>query len=166
MAFDLLTYAKERKKEAVNSTQHTSEEQGRFDLMDYAMRRNAGNVANNISNRVNTWLKNHGTYVSNYKSRFSGRKGNLEDDYVSDSGDWLKTVTQQKDNFKAEAKSVLSYMDQYKNYLNADFVRSVRDTLIAGTQQQRLIVDGSAKDNEWWESFNDQNKYGKYGSAE
>ena len=166
MAFDLLTYAKERKKEAENSTQQAPEGQGRFDLMDYAMRKNAGNVANNISNRVNTWLKNHDTYISNYKSRFSGRKGSLEDDYVSDSGDWLKKVSQQKDNFKAEAESILSYMDQYKDYLNADFVRSVRDTLIAGTQQQRQIVTGATKDNEWWESFNDQNKYGKYGSAE
>ena len=136
------------------------------ELKDYLGSNLTSLVSNKISRQVSTWLNDHSNYVSGYKDRFSGRKFNYEDDYVSDSGDWLKTVTQQKDNFKAEAESILSYMDQYKNYLDADWMKSVRETLIAGTKQHQQIVEGAAKDNEWWNTFNDQNKYWKYGSAE
>ena len=161
-------WEEEEEQQKQQSTQNTSQTSQGTQKKGYWWEdeNTVSTAADQIVNRVDTWLKNHDNYITNYKNRFSGRKGSLEDDYVSDSGDWLKTVTQQKDNFKAEAESILSYMDQYKDYLNADFVRSVRDTLIAGTQQQRQIVTGATKDNEWWESFNDQNKYGKYGSAE
>ena len=78
----------------------------------------ADTVGTNITNRVNTWLKNHNTYISNYNKRYSGRKNSYEDAYVSDSSSWLDTVTKQKSAFDAEADSILAYMDRYKERYN------------------------------------------------
>ena len=123
-------------------------------------------VANNIVGRVNAWLKNHNNYIKDYQSRYSGRKYSYEDAYVSDSGDWLDTVSKQKSALKTEAESILAYVDQFSNYLDAGWVRSVRDTLIGANQQQKSIVAGATKDNEWWGSFGSEEMVKQYGSAE
>ena len=119
----------------------------------------ASTASNNITNRVNTWLKNHNTYLTNYQSRNAGRKYNYEDAYVKDSGSWLDTISKQKQNFDAEAASILTYMDQYKGYLDADWMQSVRDTLTNGINQQKIILENSQADNKWWSSFKDEEDY-------
>ena len=123
-------------------------------------------AAKNITDRVNTWLKNHNTYISNYQKRYSGRKFNYEDAYVSDSGSWLDTVTKQKSNFDAEADSILAYMDQFKDYFKEDWVKSVRDTLTKARSDQDSVLKGATQDNEWWSSFGSEELVQKYGSAE
>lgn len=126
----------------------------------------ANTVGSNITDRVNTWLKNHNTYISNYQKRNAGRKYTYEDSYMGDSGSWLDTISKQKSNFDAEADSILAYMDQYSGYLNADWMKSVKDTLTGARKQQSLILDHSTKDNEWWNSFGSEELINAYGSAE
>lgn len=111
------------------------------------------NVASSIKDRVGTWLKNHNNYVSNYHNRFSRRNYSYGDSYVSDSDSWLDTVKKQKDNFDAEAESILSYMDQYKGYLNEDWMKFVRDTLTGARDQQGVIVNAATEDRDFWSSF-------------
>ena len=159
MAFDLLAYAKERKKETSGSTQQTHEGQGQFDLKDYALRKNAGNLAKGLSDRVNTWLQNHNNYIQNYQTRYSGRKFNYEDAYVSDSSDWLDTVNKQRLNFQAEADNILSYLDQYKGYLDSEYVSQIQKTLTDSLQQQKSISAAASQDNDWWSNFGDEKKY-------
>lgn len=115
-----------------------------------------------ITDRVNTWLKNHNTYISNYQKRTSGRKYSYEDSYVGDSANWLSTISQQKSNFDAEADSILSYMDLYKDHLDKDWMAKVRDTLSSARLDQGKIFDYATKDNEWWSSFADEDQYNTY----
>ena len=159
MAFDLLTYAKERKKETGSSTQQAQEGQGQFDLKDYAMRKNAGNVAKILSDRVNTWIQNHNNYIQNHQTRYSGRKFNYEDAYVSDSKDWLDTVNKQRLKFQAEADNILSYLDQYKGYLDSDWANEVQKALTDSLQQQKSIYTAALQDNSWWKNFKDETEY-------
>lgn len=126
----------------------------------------ANTVGTNITNRVNTWLKNHNNYIKNYQYRYKNRKYSYEDAYVSDSGSWLDTVSKQKSNFDAEADSILAYMDQFSGYLDADWMKSVRDTLTGARGQQSSIVESATKDNEWWGSFGSKDMVKQYGSAE
>ena len=127
----------------------------------------ASTAAGNIINRVNTWIENHNNYITNYQNRYSGRKYNYEDDYVMDSASWLDTVRKQKSNFDAEADSILSYMDQYQDYLDKDWMKSVRETLTGASGTQAKIIESATKDNEWWNSFgSDQELLDEYGSAE
>ena len=123
-------------------------------------------VANNIVESVNAWLTKHNAYVYRYKNRYANRKYSYEDAYVSDSGSWLDTVSKQKSNFDAEADSILAYMDQFSGYLDADWMKSVRDTLTSASKQQSRIVEGATKDNEWWSSFGSEDLVKQYGSAE
>ena len=123
-------------------------------------------VGTNITNRVNTWLKNHNTYISNYNKRYSGRKNSYEDSYVSDSADWLDTVTKQKSAFDAEADSILAYMDQHKGYLDSEWMEKVRKTLTDARNIQGQVLDYTTKDNEWWSNFGNEELVKQYGSAE
>ena len=123
-------------------------------------------VGTEITDRVNTWLQNHNNYISNYKNRYSDRKYNYEDDYVKDSADWLDTINKQKSNFDAEADNILSYMDQYKSYLNPEWMDSVRNILTDARKDQGSIIEGVSKDNEWWNSFGSEELVKQYGSAE
>ena len=126
----------------------------------------AKTASENITNRVNNWLNNHNSYISNYKYRYGNRKEGYENDYVSDSGSWLDTVTKQKSAFDSEADSILSYMDQYKDYFNEDWMKSVRDTLTSAREQQKNVITGATKDNEYWSSFGNEELVKIFGSAE
>jgi site-specific DNA-cytosine methylase len=126
----------------------------------------AEDAASSISDRVNTWLKNHDTYISNYRYRYGDRKNSYDDSYVSDSGSYLDTVTKQKSAFDAEADSILSYMDQYKDYFNSEWVDSVRNAISSARDTQKLVVEGATSDNDWWNSFGTDELVKQYGSAE
>ena len=127
----------------------------------------ANMVGSNITKRVNSWIENHNNYISNYQKRYSGRKYSYEDSYVSDSADWMNTVSEQKKKFDTEAASILDYMDQYQDYLDKDWMKSVRETLTGASGTQAKILESATKDNEWWNSFgSDQDLLDEYGSAE
>ena len=145
---------KEGKKSVYNGVKHRYLSSG------------AEDAASSITDRVNTWLKNHNSYISNYKYRYGERKDGYENDYVSDSGSYLDTVTKQKSAFDSEADSILSYMDQYKDYFNEDWMKSVRDTLTGAREQQKNVITGATKDNEWWSSFGSDELVKQFGSAE
>ena len=122
----------------------------------------ASTAAENITNRVKTWLENHNNYITNFQTRNSGRKYNYEDSYVSDSADWLDTISKQKSSFDAEADAILSYMDQYTDYLDAEWVEKVRNTLTSERNNQQTILDAATKDNEWWSNFKTEDDYKTY----
>ena len=126
----------------------------------------ANEIGSAISNRVDTWLQNHNNYVSNYQVRNKDRKYSYDDSYVSDSADWLTTVSRQKDNFDTEANNILACLDQYGSYLDSNWVNSVKNTLAGARNEQNTIVSNSAKDNEWWSNFGTQELVEAYGSAE
>ena len=123
-------------------------------------------VGEKIVNRVNTWLNDHNTFISNYQNRYANRKYSYEDSYVSDSADWLNTVKEQKSRFYSEAESILSYMDQNKAYLDEDWVQSIKDKLVGAVEAQSQIVSAATQDNKWWSGFGTEELVNKYGTAE
>ena len=124
------------------------------------------NIRNSVANRVNSWLNNHNNYVSDYQKRYSGRKYSYEDAYVGDSADWMNTMTERKKKSDEEANALLSYLDQNKDYLDAKWVKQVRDTITGARESQGKIVDIATQDNQWWNSFGTEELLRQYGSAE
>ena len=122
--------------------------------------------SNEITIRVNNWLNSHNTYVRDYENRYSGRKYSYDDAFVSDSADWLNTMSERKKTADAEADAILSYLNQNKGYLDAEWVKQVRDTITGARESQRQIVDIATQDNEWWNSFGTEELLRQYGSAE
>ena len=113
----------------------------------------ANAVGNNITSQVNNWLQNHNSYITDYQKRYEGRKGTYEDAYVSDSADWLNTVTQRKSTYDAEADAIIAYITQNKDYLDKGWVNRISDTIANARKQQGSILESVTKDNEWWNKF-------------
>ena len=128
--------------------------------------KNLDKIGQSITNRVNTYLENHNSYINDYQNRYSNRKGNYEDAYVSDSADWYSTVSKRNIGFDTEVNSILSYIDQYKDYLDADWVKSVKEALTGTREQQKAIYDIADNDNKYWSSFGTDDLVQAYGSAE
>ena len=116
-------------------------------------------VATELSSRVETWFKNNENFISNYNDRFKNRTGTLDDYYVTDSSDFLNTVSTQKANFDKEANAIISYLDEYGDYLGRDYADSVKNALGSAMQQQSEIIKYASGDNDFWAQFADQSKY-------
>ena len=112
-----------------------------------------------ISDRVNTWFSNYNNYLSNYNSRYGNRTGTLTDSYVSDSGEWLDTITAQKSNFDKEASAIISYLDTYGDYLGRDWADSVKSALQSASSQQADILKYATSDKDYWSQYADENEY-------
>ena len=107
----------------------------------------------NILGHVNNWLTSHNSYITDYQKRYEGRKYSYEDAYVSDSADWLNTITQKKTTLDTEADQILSYLDQYSGYLDEKWVNEVKKTITDARNTQGLIIDNTKKDHEYWSLF-------------
>lgn len=118
-------------------------------------------IASSISERTNTWLKNHSNYLKNYNYRYSGRKGTYEDSYVSDASEWLSTIRTQKENFDKESSSILSMLDDYGDYLNKNWSNSIRSALKTASKQQEKILKSAKRDSEFWEKYPTEEDYRK-----
>ena len=116
-------------------------------------------VATELSSRVETWFKNNENFISNYNDRFKNRTGTLDDYYVTDSSDFLNTVSTQKSNFDKEASAIIFYLDEYGDYLGRDYVDSVKNALGSAMQQQSEILKYASGDNDFWSQFADQSEY-------
>ena len=139
---------------------------GNGDWTDYDTFDVASSVGNNIVNRMNTYLGNHNSYITDYQNRYSSRKGNYEDAYVSDSAKWMETVQSRNGALDTEANDILSYMDQYKSYLSEDWMKQVREAITSTRDVHKSIYDVADKDNQYWSSFGTEELLKDHGSAE
>ena len=110
-------------------------------------------AAENIVSSVNAWLKKHNSYLSEYQKRYEGRKYSYEDAYVGDSSEWLNTISQKKSESDTEADRIFSYIDQYKDYLDANWVMDIKSTIAKARATQRQTIESAQKDNEYWAKF-------------
>ena len=117
--------------------------------------KDAESVGKDISNRVNTWLKNNETYFSNAQHRFSGSNTS----YRTDTSDWLTTVTTQRENFQKEAENIKSVLNQYKDVFGQEYVNSVFEALDGNLKAQESIIDASNKDIEYWSQWANEDEY-------
>ena len=136
------------------------------DWRSYSSLNTTSIVGDNIVNRVNSWLKNHNSYISDYQKRYSSRKGNYEDAYVSDSAEWLNNARQRKATLNEEADAILSYMDQYKGYLDEKWMKEIRQSILSAKGTQGQILYAASNDNKYWSSFGTEEMVKEYGSAE
>ena len=160
---DWLTRARQKREEEKNKSNSTGSEgwleRARKKREEEKKNANPEVVSSTLATNVNNWLKNHNTYVSDYQQRYSNRKGTSEDAYISDSKSWLDNVSNQRNSLYTEADNILSYMNEYSDYLDADFVDNVRKTITSAKYNQKLIYDSAVSDNQWWSSFKDEDDY-------
>ena len=126
----------------------------------------AKTIGSNVSDRVNKWFEDHSSYISEFQNRYSGRKGNYEDAYVGDSADWVEKVKNKNSYFDTEYNSILAYLDQYSDYLDAGWVLDVKTNLLKAKSDQNRVLNASISDNMHWKTFETEDLLKEYGSPE
>ena len=121
----------------------------------------AATIGGDIASQVNAWIERNNAYLSDYQKRFSGRKYNYDDAYVSDSASWLDSFKEQGKSLNKDAQSILDYVDQYKDYLDADWVDSVTSTLNSTRQHYWDLLNGAKDDNKYWSQWETEDDYNK-----
>ncbi len=119
-------------------------------------------VAKDIVNRTNNWLKNNSNYVDNYRTRYSGNN----ETYKKDADDWLSTVTTQNQNFISEANSLKSLLSEYNDYLDPEFVKQITDALDGNLDIQSKIVENVALDRDYWKQWDSEASYNQWHANE
>ena len=105
-------------------------EQWHKEYDEYLQKNQGKNVGQNVSDMLDSWIKDYNSYVSDYQKRFSGRKGTYEDAYVNDSADWLKSATEKKTALDQGAKEILAYLNRYGGHLDANIAKQNPDATI------------------------------------
>ncbi len=119
-------------------------------------------VAKDIVNRTNNWLKNNSNYVDNYRTRYSGNN----ETYKKDADDWLSTVTTQNQNFISEANSLKSLLSEYNDYLDPEFVKQITDALDGNLDVQSKIVENVTLDRDYWKQWDSEASYNQWHANE
>lgn len=143
-------YSEKRKSEQQNNGSRT--------VKDIFWEKNGGDVADEITSRVNTWMQNS----SNFNANFQNRYENGNDSFRSDSSDWLSKVTTQKNNFDKEASNIKSMLDAYKDYLNPEWSNSIKTALDQSSARQSEILKYSSEDNAYWSQWDSADAYKQY----
>ena len=118
-------------------------------------------ITKQVAGRVNTWMENHGNFLTNYNTRFGNRKGDYSDGFVADSGDYLNTVSQQARNFAIEGNAIKGILNQYGRLLNPEWVSGITKLLDDATAQQAQVRQAAAQDASFWGQFQDAGAYKK-----
>lgn len=116
-------------------------------------------VGQQVTDRVITWMKNHNNYIQNYNNRFANRAGDYTDSFVSDSRDYLDTVSQQARNFDIESNAIRGILERYGSYFAPEWTASITKALDDARTQQGQIRKAAANDVSYWSQFKDENAY-------
>ena len=152
MGFDVEEYRKNRKSQ--QEKKEETEEKG-FDVEAYRRSRNAPKVGEEIATRVNSWLKDNEDFVNSYNSRY----GETSSSYRADSSDWLSKVTSYTRGLGKEAESIKSLLEQYSDFYDPEWVKSISDALDSTLSIHNDIVSNSTKDHEYWSQWKDEDTY-------
>jgi len=119
-------------------------------------------VSSELTSRIDTWFKNNEKFVSNYNYRFQGFTGSYNDPYDSTINDWISSVTPQKSNFDKEAASIKAIIEENKDYLNPDYVKSVYSALDSASKVQNDILNNASGYAKYWSQWESPDAYRRY----
>ncbi len=116
-------------------------------------------VSSELTSRIDTWFKNNENFVSNYNYRFKGFTGSYNDPYDSTINDWISSIAPQKSNFDKEAASIRAIIEENKDYLNPDYVKSVFSALDSASKVQNDILNNASEHAKYWSQWENKDSY-------
>ena len=117
-------------------------------------------VGNDISERVNTWVRNNEQYVNDYNDRISQMQ--TDKSYRADAYDWASSMVERNSSFKTEADEIKRILDEYGPLFNEDYVSSITQALNDNLELQDKIVTGSVDYFNYWNSWKTEDNYNTY----
>ena len=142
--------------ERYKKNQTSNAEQTLYNGVENRYSINSG-IVKDIENSVNTWLQNNNNFISNAQYRAQNKGG-----YVADSGEWLSTITTQKNNFDREAERIKSLVAQHKDVLDPQWVHSINSLFDENGKTQADIVAGFTEENSYWNQWENEDMYNEW----
>ena len=118
---------------------------------------NLDTIGTEISDRINSWLEKHNSFVTSYQNRFE----NVGDSYRSDSADWLAKQTEIKNSYDTEAQEIIHTLNMYKPVFGDEWVNDMKNLLANTTGKQNEILSAYDKENKFWSQWDSEDAYNR-----
>lgn len=127
-------------------------------------------VRDDILSRTNAWISNTGELIDGHNERY--KDGNKS--YRTDSEDYWSSVSGKKNEFDAEADSILALLDKYKGYYDEEWGKKIRGYLSADAADAEdpekgnnrtsynSVYDRAQYDRDFFASFESEDAYNKW----
>ena len=152
MGFDVQEYRKNR----ANQEKEVTKQGGGFDVQTYRRQKQAPQVGEDITNRVNTWLKDNEFFINTYNQRNASPSS-----YRADTADWLSKATSRTKALGSEANDIRAILADYADFYDPKWVNSINSVLDSSTSLYDKILSASTKDHEYWSQWADEDSYKK-----
>ncbi|MEE1046098.1 MAG: hypothetical protein U0M60_01605, partial [Clostridia bacterium] len=152
MGFDVQEYRKNR----ANQEKEVTKQGGGFDVQTYRRQKQAPQVGEDITNRVNTWLKDNEFFINTYNQRNASPSS-----YRADTADWLSKATSRTKALGSEANDIRAILADYADFYDPKWVNSINSVLDSYTSLYDKILSASTKDHEYWSQWADEDSYKK-----
>lgn len=156
-----MSFEKKYEEWKKKQSQNKSASQGAsFDerYTNWQMRTRGDEIVGNISNRFNSWLADYDSLVKDYSSRYTDVDAST---YRSDSADWLSKISDRSQSNWQDALEIKDMVNQYKNYLDPEWVRRFYNTLESVDKAGRDMVSGARREKSYWEQWGSAEEYEK-----
>lgn len=112
-----------------------------------------------LSDRLNNYSTSVDELNNSYKTRFFDENGNFNNTYRNDATDAKNTYYSSKLELEKEAKDIISGLEKYGKYLDADTIESVRKYLTGSYDSLNGIMEVYAKDSEYNSQWENEEAY-------
>lgn len=156
-----MSFEKKYEEWKKKQSQNKSASQGAsFDerYTNWQMRTRGDEIVGNISSRFNSWLADYDSLVKDYSSRYTDVDAST---YRSDSADWLSKISDRSQSNWQDALEIKDMVNQYKNYLDPEWVRRFYNTLESVDKAGRDMVSGARREKSYWEQWGSAEEYEK-----
>ena len=147
-----------------NIEEDKDEDEG-FNLSKALDRYKAGEVAEGLNERINSYFNNFDSFAQDYSNRVSGFTGEYTDSYVSDASDWMSAFTTRGNDLQAEAYNIVSILDTYSDYYNPDFVQNAKKAIFDSLGIKNDMGESATSFAEYWNQWKDEGAYKKWQEA-
>ncbi len=137
-----------------------------FTFLDRQNLKNIDKIASNFENVINAYANSVNSFYDEVKSRYGNRTFDYNDNYVTDSKDWLSSVQSRKDAINAEADGIRNYIDKYGKYFDETWVNSVLSSLNSNSKDLDNILKNAQTDADYWGNFESADAYNKWATKE
>ncbi len=147
-----------------NIEEDKDEDEG-FSLTKALDRYKAGEVAEGLNERINSYFNNFNSFAQGYSDKVSGFTGEYSDSYVSDASDWMSAFTTKGNELQTEAYDIVSILDTYSDYYNPDFVKSAKKAIFDSLGIKNDIGEGATTFADYWKQWKDEGSYKEWQEA-
>ena len=150
---------REKYKNSTSSSYVRDDGKLRKSTKDIYLQYNSAKASENITNKIKTLLTERDNLYSDYTSRFFDEDGNFKNQYRNDTKDALYSYSSKKTRFDTETENILKEISLYEDYLNPEFVSSIKSSLQDTKNGFSDILTSYKSDHDYFSKYKNEDDY-------